>query len=64
MNYSIPFNPFQIEKNNILDELYKIKKELASIEERLNKLENKEIKKENPIFLNSNINNNNGMYMI
>lgn len=64
MNYSMPFNPFQIEQNNILDELYKIKKELISIEERLKILESKELKKENPIFLNSKINNDNGMYMI
>ena len=66
MNYNIPNNPLFLlnQSNPIEEELFQIRKTLALMEERLRKLEEKEIKKQNPQFLNSEINNKNGLYMI
>ncbi len=66
MNYGMPNNPlFLLNQNNpIEEELFQIRKALTLMEERLRKLEEKETKKENPQFLNSEINNKNGLYMI
>ncbi len=66
MNYGMPNNPlFLMNQNNLIEEeLFQIRKALTLIEERLRKLEEKEIKKDNPQFLNSEINNNGGLYMI
>ncbi|MBP3840904.1 MAG: hypothetical protein IK997_02125 [Bacilli bacterium] len=69
MNYGIPVNPFGIIPENINtklleEELNQIKKTLAYLEERIKVLENKEIKKDIPKFMNSDINKNEGFYMI
>ena len=65
MNYGIPVNPFGIIPENINtklleEELNQIKKTLAYLEERIKVLENKEIKKDIPKFMNSDINKNEG----
>lgn len=69
MNYGIPVNPFGIIPENINtklleEELNQIKKTLAYLEERIKVLEKKEIKKDIPKFMNSDINKNEGFYMI
>ena len=69
MNYGIPVNPFGIIPENINtklleEELNQIKKTLAYLEERIKVLENKEIKKDIPKFMNIDINKNEGFYMI
>ena len=68
MNYGIPFT-FGIPQENINnklieEELIQIKKNLVLLEDRIKKLENKEIKKDIPKYMNSEINKNDGFYMI
>ena len=68
MNYPIPF-PLGIPSENINnklieEELFQIRKNLTLLEERINKLEKKENRKEIPKYMNSEINKNDGFYMI
>lgn len=72
MNYGFPFEP--INYNQGLDyfklkmleeEILRLKKDLNILEQRITSIENKQIKKDNPQFLNSTIDNkNDGLYMI
>lgn len=69
MNYTIPLNPFGFNPENsnnkvIEEELFQIKRTLSILEERIKILEEKNLKKSIPKYMNSEINKSDGFYIL
>ncbi|MBR4618296.1 MAG: hypothetical protein IKO49_03225 [Bacilli bacterium] len=74
MNYNMPFNPFNsmvpnyeslMKIETLEQEILKLKNIINTLDQRINKLEEKSLKKDIPGYLNSNVANNDGsLYML